>query len=132
MAFVNRYEADISPKKTKIDPKAYATYIDIPMSVNTETGQIYSFRAYVAVPKMQKKVNFKPTILLTLTFFKYKFHLQTREFEMLNTAFRKLSSWIDSQEKPLTTHLSKELDAHDLWEAEYLANRIERIIPLKT
>lgn len=132
MAFVNRYEADISPKKTKIDPKAYATFIDIPMSVNTETGQIYSFRAYLAVPKMQKKVNYKPTILLTLTFFKYKFHLQTREFDMLNAAFRKLSSWIDTQETPITNNLNHEIEQHDLWEAQYLANRIERIIPLKS
>lgn len=132
MAFVNRYEADISPKKIKIDPKAYATHIDIPMSVNTETGQIYSFRAYLAVPKMQKRVGFKPTILMTLTFFKYKLHLQTREFQMLNTAFRKLSSWIDTQEDPIIRNLDHEITQHDLWEQEYIANRVERIIPLKS
>jgi len=130
MAFVNRYEADISPKKVKIDPKAYATHIDIPMSVNTETGQIYSFRAYLAVPKMQKKVNYKPTILMTLTFFKYKFHLQTRDFQMLNTAFRKLSSWIDTQEAPITKNLTYEIEQHDLWEQTYLSQRVNKIIPL--
>lgn len=130
MAFTNRFEADISPKKVTIDPKAYQAYIDIPMSVNPETGQQYTFRAYVAVTKMQKKLNFKPTIMVTLTFFKHKLHLQTREFDMLNSAFRKLSSWIDTQEAPIKTHLNKEIKDHDLWEESYLARRIKGIVPL--
>jgi hypothetical protein len=46
MAFTNRFEADISPKKTRIDAKAYQQYIDIPIGSNPETGKQYTFRAY--------------------------------------------------------------------------------------
>lgn len=74
MSFTNRFEADISPKKTRIDAKAYQQYIDIPIGQNPETGKQYTFRAYIAVAKMQKKLNYKPTTLITLTFFKYKLH----------------------------------------------------------
>lgn len=123
MAFTNRFEADISPRKTRIDAKAYQTYIDIPIGENPETGKQYSFRAYIAVAKMQKKLNFKPTILVTLTFFKYKFHLQTRDIDALNSAFRKLSSFVDIQEPKLKDALNKELKDYDTWEAEYIERK---------
>jgi hypothetical protein len=131
MAFTNRFEADISPKKTRLDAKAYQKHIDLPIGTNPETGQIYTFRAYVAVPKMQKKLNYKPTILLTLAFFKYKFHLQSRDFDELNSSFRKLSSWFDLQERTIKDNLAKETEAYDLFEAEYLSRKISKIIPLK-
>lgn len=123
MAFTNRFEADISPKKSRIDAKAYQTYIDIPIGENPETGKQYTFRAYIAVAKMQKKLNFKPTILVTLTFFKYKLHLQTRDIDTLNSAFRKLSSFIDINEPKLKDNLSKEMAAYDQWEAEYIERK---------
>lgn len=123
MAFTNRFEADISPKKSRIDAKAYQTYIDIPIGENPETGKTYTFRAYIAVAKMQKKLNFKPTILVTLTFFKYKLHLQTRDIDALNSAFRKLSSFIDINEPKLKDHLSKEMTAYDQWEEEYIERK---------
>lgn len=123
MAFTNRFEADISPKKSRIDAKAYQTYIDIPIGENPETGKQYTFRAYIAVAKMQKKLNFKPTILVTLTFFKYKLHLQTRDIDALNSAFRKLSSFIDINEPKLKDNLSKEMTAYDQWEAEYIERK---------
>ena len=131
MAFSNRFEADISPKKTRLDAKAYQQHIDLPIGTNPETGQIYTFRAYVAVPKMQKKINFKPTILVTLAFFKYKFHLQSRDYDELNSSFRKLSSWFDLQERTIKDKLAAETEAYDLFEAEYLSRKISKIIPLK-
>lgn len=131
MAFTNRFEADISPKKTRLDAKAYQKYIDLPIGTNPETGQIYTFRAYVAVPKMQKKINFKPTILLTMAFFKYKLHIQSRDFDELNSSLRKLSSWLDLQERSIKEHLQKETEAYDQYEAEYLARKVSKIIPLK-
>ena len=131
MAFTNRFEADISPKKTRLDAKAYQKYIDLPIGTNTETGQIYTFRAYVAVPKMQKRLNYKPTILLTLAFFKYKLHIQSRDFDELNSSLRKLSSWLDLQERPIKDTLQKEIDDHDKFEAEYLSRKVSKIIPLK-
>jgi hypothetical protein len=131
MAFTNRFEADISPKKTRLDAKAYQKHIDLPIGTNEQTGQIYTFRAYVAVPKMQKKVNFKPTILLTIAFFKYKLHIQSRDFDELNSSLRKLSSWLDLQERPIKDTLQKEIDEHDKFEAEYLSRKVSKIIPLK-
>jgi len=130
MAFTNRFEADISPKKTRLDAKAYQKYIDLPIGTNQETGQIYTFRAYVAIPKMQKKLNYKPTILLTLAFFKYKLHIQSRDWDELNSSLRKLSSWFDLQERDLKDALSKETEAHDLYEAEVLSRKLSKIIPL--
>ena len=131
MAFTNRFEADISPKKSRIDAKAYQQYIDIPIGENPETGKTYSFRAYIAVAKMQKKLNFKPTILVTITFFKYKLHLQTRDVDALNSAFRKLSSFIDLAEPKLKDYLSKEMLAHDQWEEEYLERKRSGILSIK-
>ena len=130
MAFTNRFEADISPKKTRIDAKAYQQYIDIPIGQNPETGKVYTFRAYIAVSKMQKKLNYKPTILVTLTFFKYKLHLQTRDIDALNSAFRKLSSFIDLQESNLKDKLSQEISAYDKWEQEYIDRKKEGIISI--
>ena len=131
MAFTNRFEADISPKKTRLDAKAYQKYIDLPIGTNTETGQIYTFRAYVAVPKMQKRLNYKPTILLTLSFFKYKLHIQSRDFDELNRSLRKLSSWLDLQEQPIKDSLGKEIELYDRYELDYFAKKISKIIPLK-
>ena len=131
MAFTNRFEADISPKKTRLDAKAYQKYIDLPIGTNTETGQIYTFRAYVAVPKMQKRLNYKPTILLTLAFFKYKLHIQSRDFDELNRSLRKLSSWLDLQEQPIKDSLGKEIELYDRYELDYFAKKISKIIPLK-
>ena len=131
MAFTNRFEADISPKKTRLDAKAYQKYIDLPIGTNTETGQIYTFRAYVAVPKMQKRLNYKPTILLTLAFFKYKLHIQSRDFDELNRSLRKLSSWLDLQEQPVKDSLGKEIELYDRYELDYFAKKISKIIPLK-
>lgn len=131
MAFTNRFEADISPKKSRIDAKAYQTYIDIPIGENPETGKTYSFRAYIAVAKMQKKLNFKPTILVTLTFFKYKLHLQTRDIDALNSAFRKLSSFVDVNEPKLKDHLFKEMTAYDQWEEEYIERKRSGILSIK-
>ena len=131
MAFTNRFEADISPKKTRLDAKAYQKYIDLPIGTNTETGQIYTFRAYVAVPKMQKRLNYKPTILLTLAFFKYKLHIQSRDFDELNRSLRKLSGWLDQQEQPIKDSLGKEIELYDRYELDYFAKKISKIIPLK-
>ena len=131
MAFTNRFEADISPKKSRIDAKAYQQYIDIPIGENPETGKQYTFRCYIAVAKMQKKLNFKPTILVTITFFKYKLHLQTRDVDALNSAFRKLSSFIDLAEPKLKDYLSKEMLAYDQWEEEYLERKRSGILSIK-
>ena len=130
MAFTNRFEADISPKKTRIDAKAYQQYIDIPIGSNPETGKQYTFRAYIAVSKMQKKLNYAPTILVTLTFFKYKLHLQTRDIDALNSAFRKLSSFIDIAEPKLKESLSKELKSYSDWEADYIERKKDGIISI--
>lgn len=130
MSFTNRFEADISPKKTRIDAKAYQQYIDIPIGQNPETGKQYTFRAYIAVAKMQKKLNYKPTILITLTFFKYKLHLQTRDIDALNSAFRKLSSFIDLQESNLKQKLNQELMTYEEWEQEYLERKKNGILSI--
>jgi hypothetical protein len=130
MAFTNRFEADISPKKTRIDAKAYQQYIDIPIGSNPETGKTYTFRAYIAVSKMQKKLNYAPTVLVTLTFFKYKLHLQTRDIDALNSAFRKLSSYIDIAEPKLKESLSKELKTYEEWEKDYLERKNNGIISI--
>ena len=130
MAFTNRFEADISPKKTRIDAKAYQQYIDIPIGSNPETGKQYTFRAYIAVAKAQKKLNYAPTILVTLTFFKYKLHLQTRDIDALNSAFRKLSSFIDLQESNLKQKLNQELMTYEEWEQEYLERKKNGILSI--
>jgi len=130
MSFTNRFEADISPKKTRIDAKAYQQYIDIPIGQNPETGKQYTFRAYIAVAKMQKKLNYKPTTLVTLTFFKYKLHLQTRDIDALNSAFRKLSSFIDLQESNLKQKLNQELMTYEEWEREYLERKKNGILSI--
>jgi hypothetical protein len=80
---------------------------------------------------MQKKLNYKPTILLTLAFFKYKLHIQSRDFDELNSSLRKLSSWLDLQERSIKDSLEKEIEAYDHYEAEYLSRKISKIIPLK-
>ena len=126
MAFTNRFEADISPKKTRIDPKAMQQTIDIPIGSNPETGKTYSFRVYIAVSKMQKKLNYAPTILITITFFKYKLHLQSRDVKAIVSAFNKLSTFIDN----LENKLSQELLTYDQWEKEYFERKNMGIIDI--
>ena len=79
---------------------------------------------------MQKKLNYKPTTLITLTFFKYKLHLQTRDIDALNSAFRKLSSFIDLQESNLKQKLNQELMTYEEWEQEYLERKKNGILSI--
>ena len=130
MAFTNRFEADISPKKTRIDPKALQQTIDIPIGSNPDTGKTYSFRVYIAVSKMQKKLNYAPTILITITFFKYKLHLQSRDVKAFVSAFKKLSNFIDTASPNLENKLSQELLTYDQWEKEYFERKNMGIIEI--
>jgi len=128
MAFTNRFEADISPKKTRIDPKALQQTIDIPIGSNPDTGKTYTFRVYIAVSKMQKKLNYTPTILITITFFIYKLHLQSRDVKAIVSAFNKLSNFIDTASPNIENKLSQELLTYDQWEKEYLERKNNGII----
>jgi hypothetical protein len=77
---------------------------------------------------MQKKLNFAPTILITITFFKYKLHLQSRDVKAIVSAFNKLSSFIDTASPNLENKLSQELLTYDQWEKEYLERKNMGII----
>jgi hypothetical protein len=102
--------------------------IDIPIGSNPDTGKTYSFRVYIAVSKMQKKLNYAPTILITITFFKYKLHLQSRDVKALVSAFKKLSNFIDTASPNLENKLSQELLTYDQWEKEYFERKNMGII----
>jgi hypothetical protein len=77
---------------------------------------------------MQKKLNYAPTILITITFFKYKLHLQSRDVKALVSAFKKLSNFIDTASPNLENKLSQELMTYDQWEKEYFERKNMGII----
>lgn len=127
MGFINNFNANLTPAKKRIDPKAYQSTIQLQFGENIETKQAYTFQAYVAVTKMQKKLDLKPTIMLSLTFWKFKFHLQTRRVDLLLSAFRKLHSWLDTQEAKILEALEKETTAHQAFEIESLSKKVNTL-----
>jgi hypothetical protein len=127
MSYINSFNANLTPSKKVIDPKAYQNNIKLQFGENVETGQAYTFQAYVAVTKMQKRLDRKPTIMFSLTFWKFKFHLQTRRVDLLLSSFRKLHSWLDTQEAAILTALDKETIAHEAFELESLSKKVNSL-----
>lgn len=130
MGYVNNFEANLTPAKKVLDPKAYQSNVKLQFGENIETGQPYTFQAYVAVTKMQKKLDRKPTIMFSLAFWKFKFHIQTRRVDLLLQSFRKLHSWLDNQEAAIMNALEKETIAHEAYELEALTKKREKVIQL--